>query len=271
MSETSSHSHVAYPPAKEEDNGRAKTPSGIRSACLILAIAALVLGFIAYQENSVLTDTKAQLAQANAETGKAKAELAKANAQSADLQAGLDKANARSNDFQTQLRTARSQGADLQAQLEKARSRQSDMQAQLDAARERSADLRARLNRADNGSSELRKELDASKAQTADLQAQLAKAQDDVAKLQPLASKARAMPVAATFKKAFWGGGFTLQVRNQNPAPLKVSIAVAGSEKTPPNSATIESGSTYEVENLTAGANVVITSDGYDPLNLTVR
>jgi septal ring factor EnvC (AmiA/AmiB activator) len=263
--------HVATPNEEREQREHANKSSGIRAACFILAVLAGILGFMLFQANSALSDTKTQLAQAKSDSAQAKADLGKATAQSADLQTQLGKANARSTDLQAQLRKSQGQLSDLQARLEKARSQQSDLQGQLDAAKTQTAGLQTRIGDADNRTAELRRELDSAKAQTADLQSQLARAKSDIARLQPIATKASAMPIATAFKKGFFSSGFTLHITNRNPDPLKVNVAIAGSTKTPPKSATIESGATYDVDDLPAGANVVITSDGYDPVNLTVR
>ena len=82
------------------------------------------------------------------------------------------------------------------------------------------------------------------------LQSRLQQAEGRIAKLQPLAEKAQEMPVTTSFAKASWGHGLTLQIKNLNPAPLKVNIAVNGSPK---QSGTIKSGETLEVEKLTGG------------------
>lgn len=265
---TPTPSHVPTPNEEREQREHTNKSSGVRAVSFVFVVLAAILGFMLYQANSTLGDTKTQLAQAKSDATQARTDLSKANAQSADLKTQLSKANARSTDLQAQLKSSQGQQSDLQAQLEKAQSQQSGLQTQLNAAKARADRLQARIGEADSRASTLRKELDDAKAQTADLQSQLAKAQ---AKLQPLAAKASAMPIATSFKKGFFSSDFTLHITNRSPDPLKVSVAVAGSAKTPPKSATIESGATYDVDDLPAGTNVAITSGGYDPVNLTAR
>jgi len=253
----------------EEHNNRPQTPFVIRATCIVLAILAIALAYRIHQQNALVSDTRVRLDQANAATDQVKADLAKSNAQSADLQLQLDRAKGLRADLQSQLTKAQGQQSDLQSQLEKART---DLRSQQDKALAQSAGLRAEINQANDGLSQLRRELDQAKGQNGDLMAQLARAQGDIAKLQPLAVKARFLPVSVTFEKpSFWSNEFTMHVRNMNPDPLKVNITIGGSRKAPSASATIEGDGTINIANLPAGAKVVIASEGYDPANLTVQ
>jgi hypothetical protein len=50
-----------------------------------------------------------------------------------------------------------------------------------------------------------------------------------------------------------------------------VAITVEGSRGQAPISATIKGGSTCDVKDLAQGTNVVLTSNGFSPVNLTVH
>jgi septal ring factor EnvC (AmiA/AmiB activator) len=260
-----------FPPVDEvrEPPG---TPFAVRAAGFVLAIIAIVLAVAAYQLNSVAAKEKAQLVKAGSETEQAKADLGKANARSADLQLQLDKAKGERSDLQAQLDKAQVRQSDLQSQLEKARD---DLRSQVDKAKaqvsEMQAAFQAKVNSANDESSRLRKELDQAKGEAEDLKPQLAKAQGDLAKLQPLIVKARVLPVAVSFEKNFWARGFTMHVKNLNTDPLKVSITIGGSGKASAAPATVEGGGSLNVENLPAGAKVVVESAGYDTLRVTAQ
>jgi hypothetical protein len=109
------------------------------------------------------------------------------------------------------------------------------------------------------------------------LQSKLQKAESDLAKVQPLVLKARNMPVTTSFESSQWGSsfsthsGFTLRINNLNPQPLKVDITVTGAGKTRTQSNTVAVGATVNVEKLAAGESVVIASEGYNPVRLTVQ
>jgi predicted nucleic acid-binding Zn-ribbon protein len=262
---------VRFPPAKEEPIP-AGTPIAVRAAVLVLAIIAIALGAAVYRLNSAVAKGKVQLAKTDSEASQVKADLAKVNAQAADLSAQLDKAKTARSDLQAQLDKAQARQSDLQSQLEKARA---DLLSQADKAKaqvsEMQAAFQAKINSANDESSRLRRELDEAKRQSGELKSQLARAQDELAKLQPLAVKARALPVETTLEKDFWARGFTMHVRNLNTDPLKVKITIGGSAKASVQSATIEGGGLLNVENLPAGAKLVIESAGYNTLSVTAQ
>ena len=196
--------------------------------------------------------------------------------------ADLGMANARSAELQLQIESIGSQTADLKAQLDKAQARQSglesqlqralaDLRSQADNARVRESDFQAVIKSSHDASSGLLKELEQAKSQAKDLEAQLAKTQGDLAKLQPLAIKARVPPLTTSFEKGFWDRGFTLHVKNLNPDPLSVNIKITGLGTAFARSATMEGGGSLNVENLAAGMRVAIESAGYDTMTVTVQ
>lgn len=222
--------------------------------------------------NSVLTKEKAQLAQAASEADQLKAGLGKANARATELQLQLDSGKSLAADLQAQLGKAQARQSDLQTQLEKVRG---DLRSQVDKANSQASELQAqfqaKVKASDDASSGLRRELDQAKIQTENLKSQLARAQGELTKLQPLARAARAMPVATSFERNFWDRGFTLHVKNLNPDPLNVTITIGSSGRALAKSVTMEGGGTVNVQNLAAGARVVVESAGYDALSVTAQ
>jgi len=85
------------------------------------------------------------------------------------------------------------------------------------------------------------------------------------------------MPVTTSFESSSWGSsfsthnGYTLRINNLNPQPLKVDVTVTGAGKTRTQSNIIEVGATVNVEKLASGESVVIASEGYNPVHLTVQ
>jgi multidrug efflux pump subunit AcrA (membrane-fusion protein) len=259
-------------PPPEERKHRAGQSIGAIALCLVLAVAAIFLGIKVRQQSNQLADVQAQLTLAKSDIASAQADADKAKSQSVDLQAQLDKAKGQMADLQTQRDQARTQRSDLQAQLDRAKAASAGLQAQRDQAKSRSDDLQARLSQAADESNGLRRELDQAKGQAADLQSRLDKAQGDNPRQEPGIGKARPSPVTTSFKKGFWSDEFTMHVNNPSPDPLMVTITITGSEKTrTAQTATIAGGATLDVGKLAAGDNVVITSNGYDPVNAVVR
>jgi hypothetical protein len=259
-------------PPEEEEPKPAGTPSAVRAVGFVFAIIAVVLACVAYRLNSAVTNEKAQLAQAASENDQAKADLGKANARATDLQLQLDRGKSLRSDLQAQLDKAQVRQSDLQAQLEKARA---DLRSQADKAEARAsemqAEFQAKINSANDDSSRLRKDLDQARSQAEDLKSQLAKAQSDLARLHPLALKARVLPVTTSFEKNFWDRGFTLHVKNLSPDPLKVNITITGTGNAFAKSVAMEGGGSINVENLAAGTRVVIENAGYDTLSVTAQ
>jgi hypothetical protein len=131
--------------------------------------------------------------------------------------------------------------------------------------------MQTQINLANSGSSQLICQLDLAKIQSMDLQARLQTAENDVAQLQPMLLKARHMPVTTSFEKAHGGRRFTLQIKNLYLQPLNVTVTVNGSGKNRSQSNTIGGGGTLSVTELSAGEKIVVASEGYDPVNLTVQ
>jgi len=246
----------------------AGSPFAVRATVFLLAVAAIVLAFVAYREKAELADTRTQLNQANSEMTQAKADADANKAQVTSLQTQVASDGTRDTALHGQLVAAQAQVTDFQAQVAKAQAAQADLRSQLDAAKSQSAGLQSELGRANDGMADVRKQLDQANAHAVDLQAQIDKAKSDAANPPPAAAAARALPVSATFEKAFLRRTYTMHVRNQGSGPLAINITVDGGAV---KSATVNAGATYDVSDLNAGSSIVVSSDGFEASNLTVK
>jgi len=210
--------------------------------------------------------------QSHAEQDKAKAALAQ-------LQAQLDKAKSEQADLQAQLDKAKAESAGLQDQLGSSKAQSADLQTQLEKAKSETADLQGQLSQAASSSAQLQAQLDQERTRSAGLQSRLQKSEGELARLQPVILKARHMPVTASFERVRGGPfegvsanhGFTLHIVNLYLEPLSVEITVTGPEKSRTQAETIEGGRTLNIMKLAAGDKVMIASEDYDPVNLTVQ
>jgi hypothetical protein len=79
------------------------------------------------------------------------------------------------------------------------------------------------------------------------------------------------MPVTTSFQKVHGGRRFILQIKNLYLQPLTVTVTVTGPGKNRSQSNIIGGGGTLNVAELSAGEKIVVASEGYDPVNLTVQ
>jgi septal ring factor EnvC (AmiA/AmiB activator) len=243
---------------------------GIIAACLALALVLLVIAFAVkvHSKNAVIADTQKQLTQAKADTAKVQAELDKDKAGTVELQAQLDKAK---DDLKKKDELATLVAAQEKTQEDKAKGASTQLIGQLEADKAHAADLQAQLDQAAAGSAQLNAQLSQEKIKSMDLQARLQKAEGDIAELQPMLLKTGHMPVTTSVEKTQGGRTFTLHINNLYLQPVSVDVAITGANKTRSQHNIIGSGATQNVEKLAAGDNVVITSEGYDPVKLTVQ
>jgi hypothetical protein len=255
-------------PTVHHDDKHAGAPFAIRAIVFVFAVVIIILAYAAYHEKAQLTDTRAQLTRANSDSNQAKSDLDQARTQATGLQTQVDQLKSQQAALQAQVADAQGKQADLQAQVVKAQGLQADLKTRLDNANNQSAQLQAELARANGSAADARKQLDVANAHANDLQAQLDKAKTDTASAQPAAAALKALPVAATFEKGFWGGKYTMHVKNQGTDALPINITVDGG---PVKSATVQAGTTYDLDDLKSGSNVVVSSDGFQSDTLTVK
>jgi septal ring factor EnvC (AmiA/AmiB activator) len=239
-------------------------------ACLVLAIVIIFHVLKVHHLKSQLADSQKQLTQAKADDAQNKTDLDKARSQAADLQSQLDKTKSHQGDLQAQLDQAKEATNLQQGQIDKAKADAADLQSRLDKAKAQSADLQGQVNQANAGSAQLVTQLDQAKIQSMDLQTRLQKAESDITQLQPLLLRARHLPVTTSFEK-HGDRAYTLHVKNLYLQPMSVDITISGTGETRNQSNVIGGGGTLNVDKLAAGDNVVIASDGYDSVNITVQ
>jgi len=243
---------------------------GALAVFLALVVIMIVLIVKDHRLQAQLAQTQDQLNQAKTEASQAENQLAAAKDATSQLQTQLDKANGQIQDLQAQLQHAKDGATDLQAQLDRSKTQAADLQAQLDKSKAQAADLQAQLNQTDSGTSQLLTQLDQAKIQTMDLQGRLQKAEADLTQLQPLLLKARHMPITTSLEKTHGGRSFTLHVNNLIQQPVSVAIAVSGPQTRSQNNV-IGAGAALKVEDLAGGDDIIISSDGYDPVNVFVQ
>jgi uncharacterized phage infection (PIP) family protein YhgE len=238
-------------------------------ALVLLAIVFIVHLLKVHKLEHELADTQKQLTAATNDAKQAHADLDKATGQVADLQSQLDQSKSHATDLQAQLDQAKQSTGQLTAQLDKSKAETADLQTKLNSSRAQTADLQNQLNQANSGSAQLVSQLDQAKIQTMDLQARLQKAESDLSQLQPLLLRARHIPLTTSIDKH--AGSYILHIRNLYLQPLSVDISISGPDKTRSQTNVIGGGETLNVDKLAAGENVVVSSDGYDPINLTIK
>ena len=234
---------------------------------LVVAIGVLVSKL--NKQTTALAGVQTQLEKANAETASAKADLAKANGKASDLLSQLDNSNSAQVDFQAQIKKAQESDSALQAQLDQART---GFQSEQEKTKTQAAELQSQLRQANTTVTGLRSEFDAAKKENADLKTQLDQAKAVATQPPPAATTPiRALPLTTEFKKSFFGGKITLQMKNTGADALKLDLRILGSDKTPSQSTTISPGETFKLEGVTAGATIIVESDGFTPITLTAQ
>jgi peptidoglycan hydrolase CwlO-like protein len=233
-----------------------------------LAVLVVVLATKVHRLNAQVADTQKQLTQAKAEASQAQAQVRTQKAQLTEVQAQLQKSQAQAADLQTQLDKAKATGGDLQAQVDRDKAQQADLQAQLNKSQAQGADLQGQLNQATAGSRQLLTQLDQANIQSLDLRSRLQKAESDLAQLQPLLLKTRHLPVTTALERG--QGGYVLHVNNLYLQPLSVNVTSSGPGGTRSQSNVIGGGATLNVDKLAAGDQVVVASEGYDPVKVPV-
>ena len=172
------------------------------------------------------------------------------------------------DDQQKQLKSLQGQKTDLQAQLTKSMASNADLSSQLEKSKQLVASLQANVDRANDSAARSQKQLDAANSHAADLQTMLDKAVNDAAKPGTAAVEVRPLPISSSFEKAFWGGKYTLHLKNQGSELLRINVAVDGGSV---SAATVQAGTMFDVSNLKEGSSVVVSSDGFTSVVLTVK
>jgi uncharacterized phage infection (PIP) family protein YhgE len=239
--------------------------------CIVFGLLLITVGVKLSHRNAQVADSQKQLDQAKKDGASAQAGLEKARTTAADLQTQLTTARGHVTDMQSQLDLANSKTRDLQNQADRAKALTAEVQGQLDKSKAQSADLQNQLAQSAAGSQQLLTQLDQARIQAMDQDSKLQKAEADIAALQPMLLKARHMPVTTSFEAEHWGKGVTLHINNLNQQPLTVKITVNSHGAPRTQSNVIGAAATLNLKKLAPGDNVVVASDGYEALALTVQ
>ena len=111
--------------------------------------------------------------------------------------------------FFVEARVARSRLEEKNSALERAKSDLGRSQAWLKASEQRAVDLSKQLEETGH---------------------QLEQAKSKITGLEPLAAKAREMPVSASFRKALLGSGYVLTLRNKTAKSLPLNVAISDAD-----------------------------------------
>jgi len=103
------------------------------------------------------------------------------------------------------------------------------------------------------------------------LQSQLADAEKQVSELQPLAHKARKLPVSTRLVKHAFNAGYNLSVFNQSRAPIRLSITVTVMGRATTHTPVIDGGRVWFLNGLAPSDTVTLASEGYDTETITIQ
>lgn len=254
------------PPPRAADR---KKGSALGIVCVLLVAALVVLAVMLWNKSKTSTELDSKLAQTTTDNSQLHSDLDRANSSVTDLRKQLEAGTASQASIKSQLDTAIAAQAALKSDLAKARSDQKSLQ---QTAKDQESALQNQVQQATDQTNSLQKQLDQQKSENSELKSKLADAQANVEKAQPPAAAAakqqEAVPVSATFEKAFFGSHYTLHMKDVGHDALDVTVSVDGSARP---ASKIQPGSTTEVGDLKDGQTVMISSEGYQPLSLTVK
>lgn len=233
---------------------------------IFLLVMVLVFAERSRQAEAKTTDVQKQLTDAKNETNRVQKELDRIKATQGDLQSQLDKARA---DLNRQEALAKETQAQAQGDLDQSKGTVQQLMTQLDEEKKHSAGLQQQIDQGTANASQLQTQLNSAKIQVVDLQGRLEKAENDLSSLQPLLMKARRLPVTTSVEHS--GRNYTLHIANLYMQPLSVDVALGEGAKARSEHAVLGAGGSRNFDHLAAGENIVITSDGYDPVKLAVQ
>jgi uncharacterized phage infection (PIP) family protein YhgE len=197
-----------------------------------------------------------------------KLQLQQSKAESEQLQSQLQQSKTNSEQLQPQLQRSKAESEQLQSQLQQSKTNSEQLQSQLQQSKAESEQLQSQLQQSKTNSEQLQLQLQQSKAESEQLQSQLAEDESQIAQLQPLANKARQMPITHKFVKSLFGPGYWLEVINISRTSLRFEVTVAALNKS--FSLVIDGGKVGIVRGFASGDQIEIKSDGYDSVKLTV-
>lgn len=130
----------------------------------------------------------------------------------------------------------------------------------LDVGCVRKSDLDASLQK----NADLEKQVAEQSMTISKLQVELTQTKAEIAQLQPLAAKARTLPVTTRLVKGR-GAGYTLFLMNEAREALRFSIKITSLGKTHTATQVVDGGHGWPLPGLASSDTVEIESEGYDP------
>jgi hypothetical protein len=104
--------------------------------------------------------------------------------------------------------------------------------------------------------------------QVSTLTSQLEDSEKQIAQLQPLAQKARELPVVLRINRHALTPGYTLITINQSRSSLRFTFTVNGGRTF---NRVIDAGRLWLLNGLASGDRLTIESDGFDPKEVTIQ
>jgi hypothetical protein len=114
-------------------------------------------------------------------------------------------------------------------------------------------------------------ELEKSQSDLAAAQEKIKSLEQEISQLKPLADKARQLPITTSLDRHAANAGYNLLIQNQAKTPLRLAITVTANGRSKNLSPVVDGDHRFTVTGLAPGDTVSIVSDGYDPMNLTIK
>jgi outer membrane murein-binding lipoprotein Lpp len=98
----------------------------------------------------------------------------------------------------------------------------------------------------------------------------LEEAESEISKLQPLADKARQLPVRTRLNHIGVGSAYTLVFRNESRVAMRFFVVITSASHAKTYNSVIEAGKIWVLPRLAAGDVVEIASEGFDTYKVSV-
>lgn len=104
----------------------------------------------------------------------------------------------------------------------------------------------------------------------ASTRAALEQAEGEISTLQPLAAKARQLPVRTRLIHVGQGSAYNLVIRNESRVAMRLFVVVNGDNHSKTYNSVVEGGRIWVFPRLVAGDSVEIASEGFDTTKVSV-
>jgi hypothetical protein len=104
----------------------------------------------------------------------------------------------------------------------------------------------------------------------ADTRSSLEQAEGEISSLQPLAAKARQLPVRTRIHHVGQGSAYNLVIRNESRTAMRLFVVVTADSHAKTYNSVVEAGKIWVFPRLAVGDVIEIASEGYDTTKITV-